>query len=97
MSFSSLNARTLLFARPVFTVIENMACRNSSTQVEEEEQEKNKTRKRKWGREDKKKIRRTPSVSCMSAIGYRGRNTALSPSFIDVVSHVSVPPSIYPR
>jgi hypothetical protein len=60
----------------VFTVIENMACRNS-TQVEEEEQEKNKTRKRKWGREDKKKIRRTPSVSCMSAISYRGRNTAL--------------------
>jgi hypothetical protein len=54
MSFSSLNARTLLFARPVFTVIENMACRSSSTQVEEEEQEKNKTRKRKWGREDKK-------------------------------------------
>jgi hypothetical protein len=51
MSFSSLNARTLLFARPVFTVIENMACR--STEVEEE-QEKNKTRKRKWGRKKNK-------------------------------------------
>lgn len=78
MSFSSLNTRTLLFACPMFTVIENIG-RHTPT---------HKKREKKMGKKKKIKIRRTtPGLLHVQHQNYR----RTPPFFIDVVSYVSMP------
>lgn len=87
MSFSSLNTRALLFACPMFTVIENIACRNTH--------KKRRTKKKEKKIGGKKIKKDNPGL--LHVHHQLQKNTALLPSFIDVVSYVSMPSSIHPH